>query len=75
VLTFRILVRLIDALRIDVDPDAASAVLLCGGYHDAAIAATKIVNNIALPGSREFQHRVHDIRRSGYKRRSDLNFL
>ncbi|HJY06463.1 MAG TPA: hypothetical protein VJ323_09100, partial [Bryobacteraceae bacterium] len=65
----------IDPLRINVDADASGAVLLGGGNHDAAITTAKIVNNIAFPGSGEFQHRVHDIRRTGYVRRSDLDLL
>src|SRR3712207_8146679 len=52
----RVRVRFLDALRIDVDTDAARAVLLRGGDHDAAIAAAEVVHRVLRRHLRSEEH-------------------
>jgi hypothetical protein len=40
--------RLPDAVRIDIDPDATRAVSLRRGDHDAPVATSKIVDNVSI---------------------------
>ena len=61
---FRVLVRLLDALRIDVDAVGADAVALGGGDRNAAIARAEVVEHVALVHVGELEHRVdHLLRR------------
>jgi hypothetical protein len=54
--------------RIDVDADGACPHGLGGGNHDAAIAASEVINDIAFLHAREFQHRLHGGFRGGHVR-------
>ena len=51
----------LDQLRIDLDPDAARAVLLRGDDRNAPVAGAQIVNDILGGHRRKLQHRIRDV--------------
>ena len=53
--------RLFDALRIDVDADAAGAVGLRGGDGDPAVPAAEVVDDVVLGRSGQDEHAIHDV--------------
>ena len=54
-----------DALGVDVDPEAASAVLFRGGDGDSAVAAPQVEDHIALGDVGQGQHPVNHVLRGG----------
>ncbi len=51
-----------DALGVEIDADAARAVLLGGGDHDAPVAAAEIVDDVGGADLRGLQHRPHHLK-------------
>jgi hypothetical protein len=50
---FRVRSRFLNPLRIYINANAARPVPFCGSDDDAAVAATEVINYIALPGTRK----------------------
>ena len=59
----RVLVRLLDALRVDVDAVGADAEALRRRDRDAAVAAPEVVEHVGLADLRELEHLVDDLLR------------
>src|SRR4030095_15273268 len=57
----RVLGRLADALRIDVDADRLDAVFLRRGDRDTAVAGTQVVEHVALAYVGKAQHVLHHL--------------
>ena len=56
-----VLVRLLDALRVDVEADGLDAVLLRRGDQDAAVAAAEVVDDVPLLHLGQLEHLVDDL--------------
>src|SRR5262249_45297130 len=52
---------LLDADGVDVDADAAGAVFLGGGDHDAAVAAAEVEDDVFPGDLGQFEHFVHHV--------------
>jgi hypothetical protein len=59
--------RFLDSLGVHVEPLGLAADLLGRGDHDAAVAATKVVEHVRLLHVGHFQHLGHDIIRRGHE--------
>src|SRR5262245_15438285 len=62
-----ILLRLLDALRVNVEAGRLAAKFLGGSHHDAAIAAAEVVDDILLLHFRQLQHLVDHFVRRGHE--------